>query len=180
MKTKDMVYSALGAAVIAALGLVPPIPLPFIPVPITMQTMGIMLAGSFLGKKLGFFSTMLFTALVLAGLPLLSGGRGGVSVLFGPTGGYFIIWPIAAFVIGLLCEHFWGKINVLRYVLINFAGGILLINLVGGIYLSFVTGISPVKAVLSSAIFIPGDLVKAFVVSLICSRLKFMSPMNER
>ena len=54
MKIKNMLYAAMFAAIVAVLGLMPPIPLPFIPVPITLQTMGVMLAGSFLGKRLGF------------------------------------------------------------------------------------------------------------------------------
>ena len=53
MKIKNMLYAAMFAAIVAVLGLMPPIPLPFIPVPITLQTMGVMLAGSFLGKRLG-------------------------------------------------------------------------------------------------------------------------------
>ncbi len=51
MKIKNMLYAAMFAAIVAVLGLMPPIPLPFIPVPITLQTMGVMLAGSFLGKR---------------------------------------------------------------------------------------------------------------------------------
>ena len=50
MKIKNMLYAAMFAAIVAVLGLMPPIPLPFIPVPITLQTMGVMLAGSFLVK----------------------------------------------------------------------------------------------------------------------------------
>lgn len=76
-----MMYVALFAAVMAVLGLLPPIPLPFIPVPITVQTLGVMLAGSILGARLGGLSLLIFAIIVLAGAPLLSGGRGGLSVL---------------------------------------------------------------------------------------------------
>ena len=102
MKIKNMLYAAMFAAIVAVLGLMPPIPLPFIPVPITLQTMGVMLAGSFLGKRLGFISMLLVVVIVLLGLPILSGGRGGLAVLTGPTGGFFIVWPFAAFLVGFL------------------------------------------------------------------------------
>ena len=102
MKIKNMLYAAMFAAIVAVLGLMPPIPLPFIPVPITLQTMGVMLAGSFLGKRLGFLSMLLVVVIVLLGVPILSGGRGGMAVLAGPTGGFFIVWPFAAFLIGFL------------------------------------------------------------------------------
>lgn len=76
MKIKDMMFTAIMAAVIAVLGLLPPIPLPFIPVPITVQTLGVMLAGSILGARLGGVSLLLFVVLIGLGAPLLSGGRG--------------------------------------------------------------------------------------------------------
>lgn len=80
-----MVFAALFAALIGVLGMIPPIPLGFIPVPITAQTLGVMLAGGFLGKKTGSLSLILFIVLVALGLPLLSGGRGGLSALVGPS-----------------------------------------------------------------------------------------------
>ena len=138
-----------------------------------------MLAGSFLGKKQGFISNLFFVALVLLGAPILSGGRGGLAILTGPTGGYFIIWPVSGFVIGAMVEKLWDRINILTYIIVNFIGGILLIDLSGAIYLSCLTGIKLGGAILSSAAFIPGDLVKAAIVSLLCMKLKFMSPINE-
>lgn len=104
MKTKEMVFAALFAALIGVLGMIPPIPLGFIPVPITAQTLGVMLAGSFLGKKTGSLSLILFIVLVALGLPLLSGGRGGFSALVGPSAGYILSWPVAAFCIGYATE----------------------------------------------------------------------------
>ncbi|WP_235807339.1 biotin transporter BioY [Loigolactobacillus rennini] len=89
MKTRSIVYAALVAAIIIVLGLMPPLTLPFIPVPITLQSMGIMLAGSLLGKRDGTLSVSVVAILVLLGLPFLAGGRGGWAVLLGPTGGYF-------------------------------------------------------------------------------------------
>ena len=88
MKTKEMMYVSLFTAIVAALGILPPVTLPFIPVPITAQTLGVMLAGTVLGARLGGLSLLVFLLLVLAGAPVLSGGRGGLGVIFGPSGGF--------------------------------------------------------------------------------------------
>lgn len=179
MKIKNMLYAAMFAAIVAVMGLMPPIPLPFIPVPITLQTMGVMLAGSFLGKKLGFVSMLLLVIIVLLGVPILSGGRGGLSVLAGPTGGFFIVWPFAAFLIGYLVEKSWKNINIAKYIFANIVGGIILVYIVGVIYLSYITKMPIDKAFLTTLIFIPGDLLKAIVVSVLCYKLKEISPVNE-
>ena len=112
LTTRDMVHIALFAAIMAALGLLPPIPVGFIPVPITAQSMGVMLAGSILGAKRGALAILLFLALVAVGLPLLSGGRGGLGVFFGPTAGFLLSWPVGAFVTGWLTERFWKRLSL--------------------------------------------------------------------
>lgn len=179
MKIKNMLFAAMFAAILAVLGLMPPIPLPFVPVPITLQTMGVMLAGSFLGKKLGFISMILVVVIVLLGVPILSGGRGGLSVLAGPTGGFFIVWPFAAFLIGFLVELFWKNISIAKYVFANIIGGIVLVYIVGAIYLSCITKMPIDKAFLATLVFIPGDILKAIVVSVLCYKAKEISPLNE-
>jgi biotin transport system substrate-specific component len=106
MTTKDIAYIALFAALTAALAVFPPITIPGINVPITAQTLGVMLAGSILGARRGGLSLLLFLGLVAAGLPVLAGGRGGLSVFAGPTAGFLGAWPPAAFVIVALVERF--------------------------------------------------------------------------
>ena len=88
MKTKNVALIAMMTAIIIVLGFVPPIPLGFIPVPLVLQNMGIMLAGAILGSKRGFLSVIIFLLLVAVGLPLMTGGRGGVAVFVGATAGY--------------------------------------------------------------------------------------------
>jgi biotin transport system substrate-specific component len=82
MSTRDIVYIALFAAIVGALGMFPPITLPLIGVPITAQSLGVMLAGSVLGARRGGLAIVLFLVLVAIGVPLLAGGRGGFGVLF--------------------------------------------------------------------------------------------------
>jgi biotin transport system substrate-specific component len=110
MKSRDLAYIALFAAIVAALGLLPPVPVPGIPVPITAQTLGVMLAGSVLGARRGGLALLVFLAVVAVGLPVLSGGRGGLGVFVGPSAGFLYSWPLAAFVIGAATTspgHWW-------------------------------------------------------------------------
>lgn len=86
METRDIVFIALFAAIMAALAVFPPITLPVVGVPITAQSLGAMLAGGVLGATRGGLSMILFLLLVAIGLPLLPGGRGGFGVFLGPTG----------------------------------------------------------------------------------------------
>ncbi|MEX1028462.1 MAG: biotin transporter BioY [Paenibacillaceae bacterium] len=176
MKIKDMMYASLFAAVMAVLGLLPPIPLPFIPVPITAQTLGVMLAGCILGARLGGLSLLIFVILVGVGAPLLSGGRGGLSVLAGPTGGYILSWPIAAFVIGYLVQRISAGINLWKLILINAVGGILIVYAIGIPFLSIITDVPILKAALGNLAFIPGDLLKAVIASLISIRILKVNP----
>ncbi len=106
MTTRDLVLAALFAAIIVALGLVPPIMLGFIPVPITAQSLGVMLAGVILGAKRGGFAVLLVLLLVAIGLPVLSGGRGGLATFASPTAGYLVGWFFAAVVTGFRSERF--------------------------------------------------------------------------
>ena len=84
---KNLTHIALFAALIAVLGLVPKIDLAS-GVPITAQSLGVMLCGTVLGARRGALAVGLFLLVTLAGLPLLSGGRGGLGVLLG--GGVFL------------------------------------------------------------------------------------------
>lgn len=164
-QTRDLARIALFAAIIAALGLIPAIPLPFLPVPITAQTLGVMLAGAILGSRRGGAAVLIFLLLVAIGLPLLPGGRGGFGVFFGPTAGFLLGWPLGAFVIGLLMERFRERVNLFTATLFNLAGGVAVIYAGGIAWLAFVAGVPFMGALTGSAAFIPGDLIKAVVAA---------------
>ncbi len=183
MKTKNMMYVSMFAAIMCALGFLPPIPIPFSPVPITAQTLGVILAGGILGARLGGLSLVIFLAIVAVGAPVLSGGRGGFSVLVGPSAGYLWSWPIAAFLIGFLMEQLWKGLTIWKAVSINILGGILLVYSIGVPVVAMVTDISIGKAALSALVYIPGDLLKAFVAAYITVQMKKVMPIiqkNER
>jgi len=74
VKTKDIVLIALFTALIIALGLVPPIPMPLVPVPLTLQTFGVMLAGLILGPARAGLVLLLYVTIAMLGLPVLPGG----------------------------------------------------------------------------------------------------------
>jgi biotin transport system substrate-specific component len=167
MNTRDIVYIALFAALTAALALFPPINLPVVSVPITAQSMGVMLAGALAGAKRGGLALLLFIVLVAIGLPVLAGGRGGFGVLLSPSGGFLLSWPIAAFVIGWLFYRHGGNPAFLPAIAYLVFGGIVVIYLAGIPWIAFTAKIPLSKALMGSMPFIPGDLVKVVLTALI-------------
>ena len=179
MKTRDLAYIALFAALTAVLGLVPAVNVG--PVPITAQTLGVMLAGSVLGARRGFLSQLLFLVLVAIGLPVLPGGRGGLSVLAGPTAGYLVSWPIAALVIGLITERVWRRYNLGWGVLANVVGGMVVIYAIGVPVLAAVNDLPLGTAITLGALpFLIGDLVKAVIAAAIAVQVRRSYPLIER
>ena len=170
--TRNTVLIAVFAALIAAMGLVPPISIGIIPVPVTLQTLGVMLAGAMLGPVRGMLSAVIVVVLSLLGLPILSGGRGGLGVLVGPTGGYLVGWIPGALVVGLLVK-FWAirlPRTALRYVGVAVAsiiGGIGVIYAVGVPWTSVSAGVPLGTSALGSLIFVPGDLIKAVITAIV-------------
>jgi biotin transport system substrate-specific component len=84
------------------------IPLPFTPVPFTLQPMVVLLGGAALGSRLGSYSQLLYLAAGIAGLPVFAASPilpQGIGRLLGPTGGYLMSYPIAAFLAGALAER---------------------------------------------------------------------------
>jgi biotin transport system substrate-specific component len=171
MKLKEITFVAVFAAVMGALGIVPPINLSFTPVPITLQTLGVLLAGGVLGARLGAMSQTVFLLLVAVGVPLLSGGRGGLSVFVGPSVGYLISWPITAFVIGYLLSRI-ENLKLHHVLFINLTVGILLIYLIGIPVQALIMHISVLNAVKVSLVYLPGDVLKAVLASILVYRLR--------
>lgn len=163
----DLALVAVFAALIAVLGLPGAVPLPFTPVPITLQTLAVMLTGTLLGWRRGGLAVLLFMALVAAGLPLLAGGRGGIGAFAAPSAGFLIGWFFGVLVIGFLVQRrlphypmWWGAVA-------NLVGGVAVVYLVGIPVQAFLTGISLTEATLASLAFVPGDLVKVAVATVV-------------
>lgn len=179
MKTKDIVYIALFCALTAALGLFPQVNVPVINVPVTAQTLGVMIAGGVLGAKRGSLAILLFMVLVVAGLPLLAGGRGGVAVLAGPTVGFFLGFLPGAFVTGFIVERLWRRLSPVWAFVAAAVGGIVVIYPLGIAGLALVAGAPLDKAIVGSAAFIPGDLIKAALAAGVIMAVKRAYPLIE-
>jgi biotin transport system substrate-specific component len=165
--SRDLALVATFAGVVAALGLVPGFIPPGFTVPITAQSLGVMLAGAVLGARRGAMSLVLFLVLVAVGLPLLAGGRGGLGVFAGPSVGFLLGYPVAAFVVGWLAER-GGAVYRLAWGLVaNLLGGIVVLYAAGILGIALVTGATIQAAWLSTWIFLPGDLAKAVVAAFV-------------
>lgn len=175
MSTRDIVLIALFAALTAALGLFPPIFV--VAVPITAQSLGVMLAGSVLGAKRGGLAILLFMVLVAIGVPVLAGGRGGFGMFASPSGGFLLSWPIAAFAIGYMTERLWGQLNIFSAAVINIVGGIILIYACGIPWLAATTELSLFKALLVSANYVPGDVIKVAAAAVVAVAVKRAYPI---
>lgn len=163
---------AVFAALIIVLGTVV-VPLPG-GVPITAQTLGVMLAGLVLGPRVAPLSILLVLALAAIGLPVLAGGRGGLGVFVGPTAGYMLGWIAGVVVIGLLMQI--GRPTWWRAAIAALVGGVLVVYAFGIPVQALVTGVPLDLTALSSLAFLPGDLIKVTVATLVVVALRRAYP----
>ena len=176
MDTKSIVYIALFAALTAALGLMPPISFAGLALPpITAQSLGVMLAGAVAGPRRGGLALLLFVALVAAGLPLLAGGRGGIGVILGTSGGFILSWPICAAVIGLLVAKAPNAGFVPMAISIAL-GGLVLMYAVGIPWMAFVGKLGLTKSLTIMVAYVPGDLVKVVLATIVARGLRRAYP----
>ncbi|RRO15691.1 biotin transporter BioY [Saccharopolyspora rhizosphaerae] len=152
------------AAFIAVLGIFPGFYLAGAAVPVVLQNAGPLLAGSILGARRGTASVLLFVALTAIGLPLLSGGRGGIAPFLGPSGGFLLGWILSALVVGLIVQR--SAKPGIGVLLTATAAGVAADYLVGIPFWGVMIGDLPSAAV-QSLVFLPGDAVKLVAVSLI-------------
>ncbi len=172
ISTRSLVHIALYAALVGALGLFPRIDIPVAGgVPITAQTLGVMMAGIMLGAWRGGLALVLFLIAVAVGLPLMAGGRGGLGMFFGPSVGFMIGFPVGAFVAGLIMEHTrrWGVFPAAFTAAI--LGGIVAVYAIGAPLLAYKTDMTLGQAFLASAVFLPGDTLKALIAGLVADFL---------
>ncbi len=166
MDYRSLARIALFAALIAVLGLIPKLDIPIAAgVPITAQTLGVMLAGLILGPRHGALAVMLFLFAVILGAPVLSGGRGGLGVFFGPTLGFLVGWIAGAWICG------WVYQRLPSGVLACFVGGIGVVYGFGILGLSLVAGLTLSQAALATLVFLPGDILKSLLAAWIVKRL---------
>jgi biotin transport system substrate-specific component len=174
---KNVALIALFAALIAALGLIPKITLGF-GVPITAQSLGVMLCGTILGSKRGSLAVLLFLLLLAIGLPLLSGGRGGLGLFVSPSAGFLFGWPIAAFVTGWIVENWRSAPLTLVAGLGSVIGCIIVMYAFGIVGLSLALEKTLTEAAVLVVAFIPGDLIKAAIAGMLTTALAKARPAS--
>jgi biotin transport system substrate-specific component len=167
LSSRDLALVATFAGIVAALGLVPAV-YPFsATVPITAQSLGVMLAGAVLGRWRGACALVLLLALVALGLPLLAGGRGGLGVFAGPSVGYLVGYPVAAWVVGWLTERGGAPYRLAWGIVANIVGGIVVLYAIGIPGTAWRADISIEAAAVGSLLFIVGDVAKAVIAALV-------------
>jgi len=133
--------------------------IPVGPIPITGQTFAVLLTGALLGSRLGAMAMIVYLVEGASGLPFFSGGHGGLLHLMGPTGGYLVAFPAAAFITGAFAEHNWDRRFLTAAAAM--AMGSILIMLSGWAWFSVVMRTSPGLTFAATVLkFIPGDIIK--------------------
>lgn len=160
---------ALLAALVAVLGLVPKLDMP-LGVHLTLQNLGVMLAGCLLGAWRGLQAMLLFLLAVAVGLPLLAGGRGGIGMFMVPSSGYLLGFAVGAwttgYVMGRLPRSTPRQALVSAFIA-SVVGGILVMHAMGIGGLMLLANMSLQQAVLVDVVFVPGDLIKCAVCAVV-------------
>ena len=133
--------------------------IPVGPIPITGQTFAVLLTGALLGSRLGAMAMIAYLIEGASGLPFFSGGHGGLLYLMGPTGGYLIAFPAAAYVTGAFAEHGWDRRFLTAAAAMAIGSAIVMLS--GWAWFSVIMRTSPMLTVYPTVIkFIPGDIIK--------------------
>ncbi|QGW24441.1 BioY protein [Dietzia sp. DQ12-45-1b] len=173
--TRDLAQIAVFAALIVVLGLPGQISIGSAGVPITLQTLGVMLAGALLGWRKGLLSVLAVIVIGLA-LPVLAGGRTTLTALASPTAGFLLGWLPAVVVIGLLTALMMPRYRLIPGLLINILGGIVVIYAFGVVGMLIRTELTLTAAIAANGVFVPGDLVKAVVTAVVAVQVHKARP----
>jgi biotin transport system substrate-specific component len=147
----------IGASMLVALAAQVAVPIPFSPVPLTLQPLAVILVGVALGSTRGSAAMVLYLLEGASGLPVFAQGHGGAVWLAMPTAGYLMSYPLASFVAGWFSERGWGNSTVraasgmLMALTVIYAGGWSWLSIVSGPRAAFTMGVAP---------FVIADIIK--------------------
>ncbi|NCO66039.1 MAG: BioY family transporter [Candidatus Aquicultor secundus] len=176
MNISAMVKAALLAA-LAAVAAQIAIPLPFSPVPITLQVFVPLLAGAVLGPFYGTLSMIIYVLMGAIGLPVFAKGAAGLGVVIGPMGGYLLGFIAAAFIVGIIVTKIG---NTTGKLIIAMSAGVLIIYTLGVVQLALISRLTPVQAILAGAVpFIIPDFIKAVIAATIARRIGFATSGDD-
>jgi biotin transport system substrate-specific component len=129
------------------------------PIPITGQSFAVLLTGALLGPRLGAAAVIAYLIEGAAGMPFFAGGGSGIARFFGPTGGYLLAFPAAAYVTGAFAEHGWDKKYFSAVAAMAIGSAVILFG--GWAWFSVTTMTLPVAAFkITVWPFLPGDVIK--------------------
>jgi len=172
LDASGQVALVVGASLFVALCARISIPLPFTPVPLTVQNFGVLLVGLLLGSRKGFAALVLYLAEGAAGLPVFSistVGLHGIGQILGPTGGFLMAYPLVAFLAGYLLEH--GRKSFARAAIAALAAEILLFA--GGLTWLYVYTHSLAKAASFGLYwFVAAEVLKVMAAAAVASRFR--------
>jgi biotin transport system substrate-specific component len=154
----------LGSTLLIALSAQIALPLPFSSVPITGQTLVVLLTGALLGSRRGSLSLLAYLAEGTLGFPVFAGGSAGLAYLMGPTGGYLVGFIAAAFIAGLLAENGWNR--QVRTAFFAMLLGNIALYAFGLFWLALFVGSEKVL-VMGLLPFIPGDVIKIIFATML-------------
>lgn len=179
LSIRAITFTALFGAIFVVLSSVS-IPTGLSPVPITLQTFALLLAGTMLGAVYGFFSIATVIVLAALGLPLIH-GAGGMALLLGPSGGFIWMFPFTAFLAGFFTKRIHGRgflAFILLFVALCFSSSIVYIT--GLWWYAHLSEISLGKAIAGALVpFIPGDLIKAFAATAVLMTVRQLNLMPK-
>lgn len=171
--SRDIALVAAFAALISASAYIGAIPVGSAGVPITLQTLTVMLAGCILGPVRGFSAVTLYLALGAVGLPVFAGHSSGIGVFSGPSGGYLIAFPLAAALGGFLVKYVARERRTRALVVFacSIIASIVIIHLLGIFGMKLYFDVSWREAVTYDLPFWIGDVVKTSLVAMIAAEV---------
>lgn len=167
----DLALIAAFAALVAVAAILPAINVAG-PVPITLQTLAVLLCGAVLGARRGFLAVLLYVVVGAAGLPVFSGGAGGLGVLAGPSAGYLIGFPLAAGLCGFIVERLprrFGATSIPGVFVAGLVSSALLIHTCGMAGLVLRADMTWAQAFDTDKIFWIGDLIKNVMMAIVAA-----------
>ena len=154
-------------AALTALGAYVAVPVPGTMVPVSLQTLFVTLAGALLGPALGAASQVTYLVIGALGAPVFAGGMGGAAHLMGPTGGYLLAFPVAAWLVGAIA----GKTGDVRLMVALIAANLLILA-GGAAQLTLLTGDAARAFALGVAPFLIGSVIKTLVAFAAARRIR--------
>ena len=178
ISTHDLCVMAVFTAIIAVMAQIV-IPMPLL-VPMTLQTLGIALAGVMLGVKRGTLSVLVYVLAGALGAPVFAGMTGGLGTVFGPTGGFILSFPLLALVAGIGAEKSLSSQNQITSALWLWSGiitGISINYICGAVYYSQYTSNDLITSFTACVlVFIPTDIIKILIAGLFGLKIRSILP----